>query len=57
MKEIGGRKFVFSIILTIFSFALVITGLVDTEIWLNFVKFLLATYVAGNVATKLAIKK
>lgn len=57
MEEIGGRKFIFSILLTIFSFALVITGFVDAEVWLTFVKFLLATYVAGNVATKLVIKK
>lgn len=57
MEEIGGRKFVFSILLTIFSFALVLTGFVDSKVWLDFVKFLLASYIAGNVATKFAIKK
>jgi len=56
MKEIGGRKFLFSILLTIFSFALVLTGFVDSEVWLNFVKFLLGSYIVGNVVTKFAVK-
>ena len=57
IENLGGRKFIFSFLLTILAFVLVMAGLIGTEEWVVLVKFLLATYVAGNVVTKFALKE
>jgi hypothetical protein len=52
IDSFGGRKFIFAILATILGFGLVLSGYLFPADWLDFVKFLLATYVVGNVATK-----
>lgn len=54
---IGGRKFVFAILLTILSFVLVILKIVESAEWLKFMEVVGGTYVLGNVAVKFIPEK
>jgi hypothetical protein len=52
IESLGGRKFIFALVATLLGFGLVLSGSLFPQDFLDFVKFLLATYVVGNVATK-----
>ena len=52
LEQLGGRKFVFGLFAVVLAFVLVLTGSVTSEAWLDFVKLVMATYVAGNVVSK-----
>ena len=56
LKALGGRKFVFGLFAVVLAFVLVLVGSVSAEVWLDFVKLVMATYVAGNVVSKFSGK-
>ena len=56
LDKIGGRKFVFGLLAVVLAFVLVLNGSVLPEAWFDFVEFILATYVAGNVVSKFSGK-
>ncbi len=59
MNNLGGRKFVFCLLLTVLSFVLVLVKSLTPREWIDFVTIIGGIYVAGNVGTKLSesIKK
>jgi MFS-type transporter involved in bile tolerance (Atg22 family) len=57
IEQLGGRKFIFAVLAAVLVFALVILKVVTPEDFLNLLKFLLATYTAGNVVSKFADKE
>ena len=50
------RKFIFAILVTVLSFVLLVLERVTSEQWLLFIEVIGATYVIGNVGTKIADK-
>ena len=56
LEALGGRKFVFGLFAVVLAFVLVLTGSVAPDVWLDFVKLVMATYVAGNVVSKFSAK-
>lgn len=54
IEHIGGRKFVFGILLSICATAFVLTGRATVEEWMTFEAIVGATYVIGNVASVVA---
>jgi heme/copper-type cytochrome/quinol oxidase subunit 4 len=46
------RKFLFSLLLTVLSFVLVLTGKLTSKEWTDFVMVVAGIYVSSNVATK-----
>lgn len=53
IKNAGGRKFVFAFLSAVLSFVLVVMGKVSAENWFTFMGVIGATYVIGNVTSKL----
>jgi len=53
LEKVGGRKFIYAVLITLLGFALVVLEKVTAEAFLNFVGIVGATYVLGNVATKI----
>lgn len=56
MEKLGGRKFIFATLVTILAFILVVLERVTSLQWLQFVIVVGATYVIGNVSSKIANK-
>lgn len=56
IEALGGRKFIFGLFSVLLAFVLVLAGSVAPEVWLDFVKLVMATYVAGNVVSKFSAK-
>lgn len=56
IETLGGRKFIFGLFSVLLAFVLVLAGSVTPEVWLDFVKLVMATYVAGNVVSKFSAK-
>ena len=56
LDDVGGRKFIFAIVVIILGFALVITNRVGSDLWFNFVEIVGGTYVVGNVVSKVVDK-
>ena len=56
IEKLGGRKFVFGMMLIVLSFVLVCVGKLETEIWTQFVSIVGGTYVLGNVASRITDK-
>lgn len=52
VENLLSRKFLFSILITIMGFVLVLVGRVAAERFLNFVAIVGATYIVGNVSSK-----
>jgi hypothetical protein len=52
LERVGGRKFIFAILVVILSFVLVITKTLPVITWLDFVTTIGGIYVIGNVVTK-----
>jgi heme/copper-type cytochrome/quinol oxidase subunit 4 len=46
------RKFLLSLLLTVLSFVLVLTGKLTAKEWTDFVMIILGIYATSNVATK-----
>jgi len=55
MELLGGRKFVFALVMLIASFALVLVGDLPAIDWVKFAEVIGGIFVIGNVSTK-AIK-
>jgi len=56
ISALGGRKFVFALILITMGFILVITGETTVDSFFNFAELVGGTYVLGNIATKVVAK-
>jgi hypothetical protein len=52
LDKIGGRKFIFAILLIVIGYLLVDKGKLTADSFLNYAEFVGATYVIGNVAVK-----
>lgn len=57
INNLGGRKFIISIIITIGVFLLNFFGKIKFEELSETLKWILGLYIAGNVAEKLSTKK
>ena len=53
LAAIGGRKFVLSAALLVMAFALAMTSIIKPDVFMDFAKWILGIYVAGNVTTGL----
>jgi heme/copper-type cytochrome/quinol oxidase subunit 4 len=53
-KPFLSRKFLFSLLLTILSFVLVLIGKLTPKEWTDFVMIVAGIYATSNVATKFA---
>jgi hypothetical protein len=56
IKALGGRKFIYALLVTILGFVLVLVEKVPASDYLTFVGVIGATYVLGNVANKAVTK-
>lgn len=52
IEKLGGRKYLYSLLVTFLAFLLVLAGKVDSESFLKFVGAIGAIYTAGNTASK-----
>jgi hypothetical protein len=56
IEKIGGRKFIFGLLLLFMSFVLVLLDKLSTDQWTVFASITGGTYIIGNVASKLTPK-
>lgn len=56
LENLGGRKFVFGVILVIMGFVFTLLGKVSVEAFFTFASVVGASYIVGNVATKAVLK-
>ena len=56
LDKIGGRKFLFAMMVSIFGFVLVLTGHTTAEKFFQFIEIVGATYIAGNVINGISDK-
>lgn len=56
LEALGGRKFIFAMIMLVMAFVLVILKTLDPDSFLKFAAIIGGTYVAGNVAATIANK-
>ncbi|MBC7078224.1 MAG: hypothetical protein H5T92_07970 [Synergistales bacterium] len=56
LNKLGGRKFLFAVLVVVLAFALVLARLADAEQWMRFVEIVGGAYVLGNVASKFTPK-
>jgi len=56
LNPLLSRKFLFSLLLTILSFVLVLTGKLTSKEWTDFVMIISGIYATSNVASKFAQK-
>lgn len=54
MDTLGGRKFIFGLLLIIIGFVFTILKMVEVNDFFTFAEVVGATYVIGNVGTKIA---
>jgi len=54
MEKLGGRKFLFCLLLTILSFVLVLTKQLTPKEWTDFSMVVGGIYVTANVGVKIA---
>ena len=52
IEKFGGRKFLYSLLITLLAFILVLAGKIDPESFLKFVMGIGALYTAGNTVSK-----
>lgn len=52
IDKLGGRKYLYSLLVTILAFVLVLMGKIDSESFLKFVTGIGAIYTAGNTVSK-----
>ena len=53
IEQIGGRKFILTILVLAFAFGLTLGGQVESNIFMEFSKWILGIYGITNVASKL----
>lgn len=56
MDILGGRKFIFAVLLTILAFVLVFVGKLTADAFIAFAQVIGGIYVVGNVASTVADK-
>ena len=56
IDKLGGRKFIYAILVLVMSFALVVAGKLETQAFLSFAEMVGGIYVIGNVASDLVNK-
>lgn len=56
MDTLGGRKFIFGLIITFMGFGLVIGKYIDVQFFFNFINIVFATYIVGNVGESVSNK-
>ena len=54
LNPLLSRKFLFSLLLTVLSFVLVLTGKLTSKEWTDFVMVVAGIYATSNVASKFA---
>ena len=54
MEKLGGRKFLFCLLLTVLSFVMVITKSLTPKEWTDFVMVVGGIYIIGNVGVRIA---
>jgi hypothetical protein len=52
LEKLGGRKFVFAILVILLGFVLVLTKVATSDQWMKFVEVVGSSYIIGNVVTK-----
>ena len=52
IEKLGGRKFLYSLLITLLAFILVLMGKIDSESFLKFVIGIGAIYTTGNTISK-----
>lgn len=52
MDQLGGRKFIFAMVVVTAGFVLVLFGKSTVEQWFNFAELIGGIYVAGNIGEK-----
>ncbi|MEM4711392.1 MAG: hypothetical protein QXL18_05590 [Candidatus Woesearchaeota archaeon] len=57
IDKIGGRKFVYTLLLTIIGFIFVLIGKMTAKEYLDFCALISGIYIVGNVATKFTNNK
>lgn len=56
MEKLGGRKFVYALLVVVIASYFVIVGKLSTEGWITFVEVIGGLYVIGNLGSKLTTK-
>lgn len=54
IEQLGGRKFLFALLVSVLGFVLVLTKSLTSQEYLKFLEVVGATYVLGNVVSKFA---
>ncbi len=54
MEQLGGRKFLYVLLVTSMGFGLVLTKLASSVEWFNFTQAVALLFFAGNVGEKVA---
>lgn len=54
IEKLGGRKFLFCLLLTVLSFVMVLYKVLTPKEWTDFVMVVGGIYVLGNVGVRLA---
>lgn len=57
INKIGGRKFIYILLLTIIGFVFVLMGKMTAKEYLDFCVLISGIYIVGNVATKFTNNK
>lgn len=52
LEELGGRKFLFAILVTVLGFVMVVTQVATSDAWMKFVEVVGGSYILGNVVSK-----
>lgn len=56
LEKLGGRKFLFAVLVVVLGFVLVLTAHVGANDWLGFVEIVGGSYILGNVASKFSAR-
>ena len=56
MDHLGGRKFIFGLVLTVCATVFVLIGKVTVQEWMAFEAVVGGSYIIGNIAEKVAQK-
>ena len=57
MNDLGGRKFIFSLVLVCISAVFVVFEKTSVKNWMDFVALVGSVYIAGNVVAKFGNEK
>jgi hypothetical protein len=54
LEKLGGRKYIYTIIVSLMGFTLVMTGKIDPNSFFRFLEVVGGSYIIGNVVSKFA---